>query len=42
MTRMRAWLASEDHRKLLGAHGIVSSVSRRGGCYDNAAIESWL
>ena len=34
--------ASEDHQKLLGAHGIVSSMSRRGNCYDNAAMESWF
>lgn len=34
--------ASEDHQKLLAAHGIVSSMSRRGNCYDNAAMESWF
>jgi transposase InsO family protein len=34
--------ASEDHQKLLAAHGITSSMSRRGNCYDNAAMESWF
>lgn len=34
--------ASEDHRKLLVAHGVISSMSRRGNCYDNAAMESWF
>ena len=34
--------ASEDHQKLLAAHGVISSMSRRGNCYDNAAMESWF
>jgi len=34
--------ASEDHQTLLATHGIVSSMSRRGNCYDNAAMESWF
>ena len=34
--------ASEDHRKILAAHGITCSMSRRGNCYDNAAMESWV
>ncbi len=34
--------ASEDHRKLLGTHGVISSMSGRGNCYDNAAMESWF
>jgi transposase InsO family protein len=34
--------ASEDHQKILAAHGIKCSMSRRGNCYDNAAMESWF
>ena len=34
--------ASEDYRSALGAHGITCSMSRRGNCYDNAAMESWF
>lgn len=34
--------ASEDYRRLLDTHGIVCSMSRRGNCYDNAAMESWF
>lgn len=34
--------ASEDYRKRLEAHGIKCSMSRRGNCYDNAAMESWF
>jgi putative transposase len=33
--------ASEDYQKVLLAHGITCSMSRRGNCYDNAAMESW-
>ncbi|HEX4455295.1 MAG TPA: IS3 family transposase [Kofleriaceae bacterium] len=33
--------ASEDYRDLLGANGIVCSMSRRGNCLDNTAMESW-
>jgi putative transposase len=33
--------ASEDYQKALAAHGIICSMSRRGNCYDNAAMESW-
>jgi putative transposase len=33
--------ASEDYQKVLAAHGITCSMSRRGNCYDNAAMESW-
>ena len=33
--------ASEDYQDLLAAHGITCSMSRRGNCYDNAAMESW-
>jgi putative transposase len=34
--------ASEDYRRLLGSHGITCSMSRRGNCLDNAAMESWF
>jgi transposase InsO family protein len=33
--------ASEDYQDALGRHGITCSMSRRGNCYDNAAMESW-
>jgi transposase InsO family protein len=33
--------ASEDYQKLLSERGITCSMSRRGNCYDNAAMESW-
>ena len=29
-------------RTILEAHGITCSMSRRGNCYDNAAMESWF
>ena len=34
--------ASEDYAKALERRGIVSSMSRRGNCYDNAAMESFF
>ena len=34
--------ASEDYQKLLATRGITCSMSRRGDCYDNAAMESWF
>jgi transposase InsO family protein len=34
--------ASDDYQKVLGVHGITCSMSRRGNCYDNAAMESWF
>jgi putative transposase len=34
--------ASQDYQKELSAHGITCSMSRRGNCYDNAAMESWF
>ncbi len=34
--------ASEDYQKELAAHSITCSMSRRGNCYDNAAMESWF
>ncbi len=33
--------ASEDYQDVLERHGITCSMSRRGNCYDNAAMESW-
>ena len=33
--------ASEDYQQVLDEHGITCSMSRRGNCYDNAAMESW-
>ncbi len=34
--------ASEAHRALLKAHGLVGSMSRRGNPYDNAKAESFM
>lgn len=34
--------ASEDYQDILEAHGITCSMSRKGNCYDNAAMESWF
>jgi transposase InsO family protein len=34
--------ASEDYQKVLEARGITCSMSRRGNCHDNAAMESWF
>jgi putative transposase len=34
--------ASEDYQDLLREHGIECSMSRRGNCLDNAAMESWF
>jgi transposase InsO family protein len=34
--------ASEDYRRELSSRGITCSMSRRGNCYDNAAMESWF
>jgi putative transposase len=33
--------ASADYRSALADHGLVASMSRRGNCYDNAAMESF-
>ena len=33
---------SEDFQRLLAEHGIVCSMSRRGDCWDNAAMESFF
>ena len=37
-----AQYTSEDFQKLLDAHGIICSMSRRGNCWDNAAMESFF
>ncbi len=33
---------SDDFQRLLGAHGITCSMSRKGDCWDNAAMESFF
>jgi transposase InsO family protein len=33
---------SEDFQRLLAAEGITCSMSRRGDCWDNSAIESFF
>jgi putative transposase len=33
---------SEDFQRLLSAHGVTCSMSRRGNCWDNAAMESFF
>ena len=33
--------ASWDYRQLLSKNGVIPSMSRRGNCYDNAAMESF-
>lgn len=32
---------SREHRDLLDQHGLIASMSAKGDCYDNAAMESW-
>ena len=32
---------SHEHRSLLDEHGLLASMSAKGNCYDNAAMESW-
>jgi putative transposase len=34
--------ASGDFQELLKKHGMICSMSRRGNCYDNAAMESFF
>ena len=33
--------ASADYRSVLAEHGLVASMSRKGNCYDNAAMEAF-
>ncbi len=33
---------SEEFQRLLAAHGVTCSMSRRGNCWDNAAMESFF
>ena len=33
--------ASADYRAVLAAHGLLASMSRKGNCYDNAAMEAF-
>jgi transposase InsO family protein len=40
--RAKTRLVLTDPQKVLGAHGITCSMSRRGNCYGNAAMESWF
>ncbi|MCL4689568.1 MAG: integrase core domain-containing protein [Burkholderiales bacterium] len=37
-----AQYASEDFQRLLAHHGIACSMSRKGDCWDNAAVESFF
>ena len=32
---------AHDTRRLLKTHGLIASMSKKGDCYDNAAMESW-
>jgi transposase InsO family protein len=32
---------SAEYQSLLNTHGLICSMSKRGDCYDNAAMESW-
>ncbi len=32
---------SADYQALLSRHGLICSMSKRGDCFDNAAMESW-
>jgi putative transposase len=34
--------ASAAYRQLLQAHGVIASMSRKGCCYDNAAVEAFF
>ena len=34
--------ASDDYQRMLDANGITCSMSRRGNCYDNAVMESFV
>ena len=32
---------SREHQQLLSEHQLICSMSKKGDCYDNAAMESW-
>lgn len=32
---------SRDYQRILSSNGLLCSMSKRGDCYDNAAMESW-
>lgn len=32
---------SREHQQLLNKHGLICSMSKKGDCFDNAAMESW-
>jgi len=34
--------ASDQYRRLLNQFGMVQSMSRKGNCWDNAPMESWI
>ena len=34
--------ASEGYQRIINAHHMTGSMSRRGNCYDNAVMESWF
>ncbi len=34
--------ASQDYRDLLGCHGLIGSMSRKGNCWDNAVMERFF
>ena len=34
--------AAHDYRAVLGANGMIPSMSRKGNCWDNAPMESWF
>ena len=34
--------AATSYQQLLAAHGITTSMSRKGNCWDNACIESFF
>jgi putative transposase len=34
--------ASNDYQRLLAQHGFLCSMSRKGDCYDNTAMESFF
>ena len=34
--------ACKDYRAILARHGLVQSMSRKGDCWDNAPMESFV